>query len=677
MRRSSSRPPSRATSRAFACDLDRTLIAEDARAPSAHAARSRRARARRRPRDRRHRPDVPLGAPVRLEAGIDDPVVCYQGAVVADPVTGEFLRHVPIPLRGAREVIDAVVAAGFHLNCYVDDELYVAEVTPEARAYADFQHLEIHAVGDLRAWLEGGRRSSSPSATPPRSTARGGAEAALRRPAVHLEVAAVLPRVRASGREQGRRPRSSSPSGSASRREQTVAFGDGENDRELLEWAGFGVAVANAHPRSCARRLVVPSVEEEGVAALLEAYLDSRRVIDLRAARNDPDEFRAALARKGAAEAFDAWLAADERWRALVPRVDELRGEARSSKGKPTPEQLEELPRVKEELQARRAGARRAEAERDAAGRASRTRPTTRRRTAFTDEDAVEIRRVGRAAAARPSRGSTPRSAGSTWSARRGSPARASATARRHGAPRARRSTGSRSTAPSPRARADAAARARARGGDVRDGLLPDRALEHLRDRERRAVPHRHLRGRARGLHMGEILERAAAPLRGVLDLLPPRGGRRRQGHARHVPRAPVQQGRDVLVHASRGVGATSTSGCSRSRRSSSQALGIPYRVVNVAAGDLGASAAKKYDIEALVPGPGALPRAHVDLEHDRLPGAPARRSATATAKSLEPAHTLNGTAVTDRALLAILENFQGGVPDVLRAYGAPATVTR
>ena len=57
---------------------------------------------------------------------------------------------------------------------------------------------------------------------------------------------------------------------------QTVACGDGENDRELLEWAGFGVAVANAHDDIIRLAdLVVPSVEDEGVAALLEAYLDS------------------------------------------------------------------------------------------------------------------------------------------------------------------------------------------------------------------------------------------------------------------------------------------------------------------------------------------------------------------------------------------------------------------
>ena len=58
---------------------------------------------------------------------------------------------------------------------------------------------------------------------------------------------------------------------------ETVACGDGENDRELLDWAGFGVAVANAHDDILRRAdLVVPPVQEEGVALLLETYLDSR-----------------------------------------------------------------------------------------------------------------------------------------------------------------------------------------------------------------------------------------------------------------------------------------------------------------------------------------------------------------------------------------------------------------
>jgi hypothetical protein len=59
-------------------------------------------------------------------------------------------------------------------------------------------------------------------------------------------------------------------------RDRTVAFGDGENDVELLEWAGFGVAVANAHPRVLAvADWVCPSAVEEGVAQVIEALLDS------------------------------------------------------------------------------------------------------------------------------------------------------------------------------------------------------------------------------------------------------------------------------------------------------------------------------------------------------------------------------------------------------------------
>ena len=58
--------------------------------------------------------------------------------------------------------------------------------------------------------------------------------------------------------------------------EETVACGDGENDRELLDWAGFGVAVANAHEDVLARAdLVVPSVRKKACAC--SSYLESRR----------------------------------------------------------------------------------------------------------------------------------------------------------------------------------------------------------------------------------------------------------------------------------------------------------------------------------------------------------------------------------------------------------------
>jgi len=72
-------------------------------------------------------------------------------------------------------------------------------------------------------------------------------------------------------------------------------------------------------------------------------------VIDLKAARAEPERFRAAVARKGAGDAFDRLLEADARWRELVPQVDELRGKQKIQ-GKPSPEQVEELKQVKEDL---------------------------------------------------------------------------------------------------------------------------------------------------------------------------------------------------------------------------------------------------------------------------------------------------------------------------------------
>jgi Cof subfamily protein (haloacid dehalogenase superfamily) len=212
--------------------------------------------------------------PYALEAGLDDPVVCYQGAVVAEPVTGRWLRHVPIPLELARETIAAVNEAGFGLNCYVDDELYVAEVTPEARRYADFQHLELHAVGDLLEWLD----------QPPTKLV------VIEDPEV-LDDLKQRMLVRFDGRLyiskslpyflEFASPDVTKAAGLdflAERvgfsRERTVAFGDGENDVELIDWAGYGVAVANAHERvKEVADFVCPSVDEEGVAQVLEAFL--------------------------------------------------------------------------------------------------------------------------------------------------------------------------------------------------------------------------------------------------------------------------------------------------------------------------------------------------------------------------------------------------------------------
>ena len=229
-------------------------------------------------------------------------------------------------------------------------------------------------------------------------------------------------------------------------RERTVAFGDGENDLDLVEWGGFGVAVENADPRSeGARRLGLPAGGGRGRRSGDRSGSRLKGMIDLRAARADPDRFRAALARKGAAERFDALLAADERWRAVLPQVEELRTKLKL-KGKPTPEQLEELNQVKEELETAEEELAAAEAERDALLDQVPNPPDP----SAPDGDDRRGRRgdpPGRRAGPARAR-STPRSAASRWSAPRGSRARASATSPATRRSSRWRSTASRSTAP-------------------------------------------------------------------------------------------------------------------------------------------------------------------------------------------------------------------------------------
>ena len=209
-------------------------------------------------------------------AGLHDPVICYQGAVVVDG-DGTWLRHEPIPFELAREALAFAAGEGYSPNVYVGDELYVSTVTPEARNYAEFQHLQIHPVGDLLGWL---------SEPPTKLVLVGDPEAldaveARAKAAFEgrLYISKSLPyflEFAADGVTKG-----AGLDFLAHRmgftREETIAFGDGENDVELVEWAGYGIAVENAHERvKAVADWICPSAEDEGVAQVLES-LDSNR----------------------------------------------------------------------------------------------------------------------------------------------------------------------------------------------------------------------------------------------------------------------------------------------------------------------------------------------------------------------------------------------------------------
>ena len=105
--------------------------------------------------------------------------------------------------------------------------------------------------------------------------------------------------------------------------------------------------------------------------------------------------------------------------------------------------------------------------------------------------------------------------------------------------------------------------------------------------------------------------------------------------------------------------------------------LGLHYRVMNIAVGDLGGPAAKKYDIEAWLPGQG---RYRELTSCSNTTDYQARRLDTRyrSEQGVRHLHTLNGTAITSsRTLIAVLETHQSAdgsvtIPEVLQSFGAP-----
>jgi Cof subfamily protein (haloacid dehalogenase superfamily) len=215
--------------------------------------------------------------PFALQLGVTAPLICYQGALIADPQTGEWLRHEPMPVPLAREVIEACRKRDQHCNVYVDDELYVDELNVYALEYARHAKLEAHAVGDLVRWLTQPTTKIVVVGEPELLDAL---QIELRAQfGERLFIAKSLPfflEAAQPGVSKGSALEwvcdriSIEPA-------HVVSFGDGANDIELLRDAGFGVALEGADQILLDEAdATVPGPEHDGVARFLEALVSAR-----------------------------------------------------------------------------------------------------------------------------------------------------------------------------------------------------------------------------------------------------------------------------------------------------------------------------------------------------------------------------------------------------------------
>jgi seryl-tRNA synthetase len=396
-------------------------------------------------------------------------------------------------------------------------------------------------------------------------------------------------------------------------------------------------------------------------------------MLDIKLIREDPEPFRTALARRDLAGRVDELIAADERRRDLTQRVEALRAEQnRASKaiggadGDQKKQLIADVAKVSAELKELEPQLSEAETELSLLLASTPNLPHPSAPDGFTDEDAVEIRRNGEP----PSFGFEPKDHAELATA-----------LGMLDVERGARTSGSRFVyLLGDLVFVQFALMRNAMDVLVEKGFTPSIPPVLVREEAmygsaflptdevniyRTDADQLYLVGTSEvslaALHMEEILDEADLPLRYA-------------GYSTCFRREAGSYGKDLggmfRVHQFDKVEMFSFSAPETSwdeheflvsiEEEIIGGLDIPYRVVNVATGDLGGAAAKKYDLEAWLPGQGKY-RELTSCSNYTDYGA--RRAQTRVRRadgSIETLHTLNGTATAiGRTLIAILENDQ------------------
>lgn len=210
------------------------------------------------------------------------PLICYQGAFIKDPATEQTLYHAPVSQQIALELLDYFddpsVRSQLSVHCYIDDRLYVRELTPDTHAYGIRTGVPPIPCGDLRphisklaptkvlalsqntaaidALLETCRRRYPPAQlylTKSHSTFFEAGNPAVNKGAAVRYLAEEILGLSAAN---------------------VMCVGDNLNDVEMLQYAGISVAMGNAPAEvQAVAKWVSPSVEQDGVAAAIEEFL--------------------------------------------------------------------------------------------------------------------------------------------------------------------------------------------------------------------------------------------------------------------------------------------------------------------------------------------------------------------------------------------------------------------
>jgi Cof subfamily protein (haloacid dehalogenase superfamily) len=207
------------------------------------------------------------------DLGLTTPVICYQGAMVTDPCTQRRVQNHTFPTSLVGELSAFAWERRLSLTLYAEDAIYVAHKLHSDEFYAKWFGLPYHVVDDLAMALPTeptkflliGTGAELDRVTPEATQRFGERLQVVRSHELFLEGLAL-------GVTKGSALAWLAQSLGIARAE-TMAIGDSGNDKEMLAWAGLGVAMGNASSEAKASAdYIAPSVDEDGVAEAVERF---------------------------------------------------------------------------------------------------------------------------------------------------------------------------------------------------------------------------------------------------------------------------------------------------------------------------------------------------------------------------------------------------------------------
>ena len=221
--------------------------------------------------------------PFALKIGVNAPMLLYNGAMIYDHNTNETIYAPRIAFETALGIVKLAERLGFYIQLYPGKGYYCSEILDCTRAYArqiDVPATPVHMP--MAQWLE--QNPSDMQKMLIIDTPEGAdriqttLNEAFPHGACYLKSKAHYLEIAPEGVNKGH------SLGILARHlglvpDEVMAFGDGQNDAPMLEYAGHGYAMANACPQALAATpLVAPPNTEDGVAQVIERYLSEGRI---------------------------------------------------------------------------------------------------------------------------------------------------------------------------------------------------------------------------------------------------------------------------------------------------------------------------------------------------------------------------------------------------------------